>query len=608
MAVPLRDRLGFLTRLPTLMKCTSDDDVPCPGYLFEEIAKISHDSSGSSQCLLEHLLNRLQNNSCHVKLKVLKILLYMCTHGSSQFLQQLKRNSTFIQEAAVFAGPPDPLHGNSLYQKVRAAAQDLASALFSDTLLPPPSAQPCRPLPPTGMGSQPSPCSSLQGFGFTSERSGSPSASEALLATIQKAAEVVASAVLPSSEFPPPCPRELQDDAYQPVTAPSPGKSCAVPRKPPAAAALSMRVSHRPGQAGGGWEETDSGHSSQNSSQENGELSRTSDSCSKSGSDSPSGASRELGNVTERVEGDCMQELSLVSELTRGSKVFLTREEAQHFIKECGLLNCEVVLELLSRMLQDPSELVCMRSMCAISSLLCSDLLAHEQIFMITRQHLQQLSQRSPGPVANKATKLLRQFEALCRSCSSPKRSQLDMDPSTPARGAPQHTCDLLTDLMPLAGETVLKPVSLAPFLSETCKSPAFDVHPAAVPAPEGEQGTEAEICEQFGAVASGGRCQQEVECRLMGPEPQLDAAQMDSGPAQMLHGRQGEAAPPQSLSLFAGMELVALPGTAVANSGGEECASRVPRTLPCTGTASTKAHRGSKGSREPSAFSFLNM
>ncbi|XP_043353498.1 AP-4 complex accessory subunit tepsin isoform X5 [Dermochelys coriacea] len=584
MAAPLRDRLGFLSRLPTLMKGTSDDDIPCPGYLFEEIAKISHDSPGSSQCLLEHLLNRLQTNSCHVKLKVLKILLYVCTHGSSQFLQQLKRNSTFIQEAAVFAGPPDPLHGNSLYQKVREAAQDLASALFSDALLPPPSAQPCRPLPPTA------------------------SASEALLATIQKAAEVVASAVLPSPEFPPPCPRELQDDAYQPVTAPSPGKSCAVPQKPPAATAHSMRVSHQPGQAGGGWEETDSGHSSQNSSQENGELSRTSDSYSKSGSDSPSGASRELGNVTERVEGDCVQELSLVSALTRGSKVFLMREEAQHFIKECGLLNCEVVLELLSRMLQDPSELVCMRSMCAISSLLCSDLLAHEQIFVITQQHLQQLSQRSPGPVANKATKLLRQFEALCRSCPSPKRSQPDTDPSTPARGSPQHTRDLLTDLMPLAGETVLKPVSLAPFLLKTCKSPAFDVHPVAVPAPEGEQGTEAEICEQFGAVASGGRCQQEVECRLAGREPQLDATRMDSGPAQMLHGRQGAAAPPQSLSLFAGMELVALPGTAVANSGGKECASHVPRTLPCTGTARTKAHGDSEGSREPSAFSFLNM
>uniref|UniRef100_A0A8C3XT31 AP-4 complex accessory subunit Tepsin n=1 Tax=Chelydra serpentina TaxID=8475 RepID=A0A8C3XT31_CHESE len=519
----LRDRhwLG-LFQLPTLMKGTSDDDIPCPGYLFEEIAKISHDSPGSSQCLLEHLLNRLQNNSCHVKLKVLKILLYMCTHGSSQFLQQLKRNSTFIQEAAVFAGPPDPLHGNSLYQKVRAAAQDLASALFSDTLLPPPSAQPCRPLPPTGK--------------------------------------------------------------HQ-----SPG-------------------GHQPGQAGGGWEETDSGHSSQNSSQENGELSRTSDSYSKSGSDSPSGASRELGNVTERVEGDCRQELSLVSALTRGSKVFLTREEAQHFIKECGLLNCEVVLELLSRTLQDPSELICMRSMCAISSLLCSDLLAHEQIFVITRHHLQQLSQRSPGPVANKATKLLRQSEALCRSCRSPKRSPPDTDPSAPAGGSPQHTRDLLTDRMPLAGETVLKPVSLAPFLSATFKAPAFHVHPAAMPAPAGEQGTEAETREQSGDVAPSGRCQQEVEFRLAGPEPQLDAARMDSGCAQTLTGRRGAAAAPQSLSLFAGMELVALPGTAVASPGGEECASRVPWTLPCTGASGAKAHGDSEGSREPSAFSFLNM
>ncbi|XP_032653188.1 AP-4 complex accessory subunit tepsin isoform X1 [Chelonoidis abingdonii] len=608
MAAPLRDRLGFLSRLPTLMKGTSDDDVPCPGYLFEEIAKISHDSPGSSQCLLEHLLNRLQNNSCHVKLKVLKILLYMCTHGSSQFLQQLKRNSTFVQEAAVFAGTPDPLHGNSLYQKVRAAAQDLASALFLDTLSPPLSAQPSRPLPPTGMGCKPGPCSSLQGFGFTSEKSSSPSAGEALLATIQKAAEAVASAVLPSPEFPLPCPRELQDDAYQPVTAPSPGKSCVVPQKPPAAAAHSMRVCHQPGQAGGGWEETDSGHSSQNSSQENGELSRTSDSYSKSGSDSPSGASRELGNVTERVEGDCLQELSLVSALTRGSKVFLTREEAQHFIKECGLLNCEVVLELLSRTLQDPSQLVCMRSMCAISSLLCSDLLAHEQISVITRPHLQQLSQRRPGPVSNKATKLLRQFEALCRSCPSPKRSEPDMDPSAPAGGSPQHTRDLLMDLMPLAGDTVLKPVSLTPFLLETCKAPAFDAHPVAVPAPAGEQSTEAETCEQFGDVAPGCRYQQEVECRLTGPEARLDAARIDSGRAQTLNGRQGAAVPSQSLSLFAGMELVALPGTAVASPGGEGCASCVPQTLPCTGTASTNAHGDSDGSREPSAFSFLNM
>ncbi|MEJ1269205.1 centrosomal protein 131 [Cricetulus griseus] len=104
-APPLRDRLSFLHRLPILLKGTSDDDTPCPGYLFEEIAKISHESLGSSQCLLEYLLNRLDSSSGHVKLKVLKILLYLCGHGSSSFLLTLRRNSALIQEATGLAWP-----------------------------------------------------------------------------------------------------------------------------------------------------------------------------------------------------------------------------------------------------------------------------------------------------------------------------------------------------------------------------------------------------------------------------------------------------------------------------------------------------------------------
>lgn len=31
-------------QLPILLKGTSDDDIPCPGYLFEEIASILHHS------------------------------------------------------------------------------------------------------------------------------------------------------------------------------------------------------------------------------------------------------------------------------------------------------------------------------------------------------------------------------------------------------------------------------------------------------------------------------------------------------------------------------------------------------------------------------------
>ncbi|XP_040979827.1 AP-4 complex accessory subunit tepsin isoform X2 [Aquila chrysaetos chrysaetos] len=535
MAAPLRDRLSFLSRLPVLLRGTADDDVPCPGYLFEEIAKISHESPGSSQCLLEYLLNRLQSTSCHVKLKVLKILLHTCTQGSPQFVLQLKRNACFIREATVFAGPPDPLHGNSLNQKVRAAAQDLASVLFSDAPLPQPAALPARPLPPTGMGSSPSPCGSLQGFGFSSEKSGSASTGEALLSTIQRAAEAVAHAVLPSPEGPWPRRRELHEDAYQPVRAPSPTRSPAGAVKPPAAtAAHSTRVSHQPGLAGGGWEEADSGHSSQDSSQGNGELSRTSDSCSKSGSDSHSGASRELTHVAER----------------------------------CGLLNCEVVLELLSRALEDPSDSVRMRSMCAISSLMCSDLLSLDQIFAVTRQHLQQLSQGSPGPVANRATKILRQFEALCRGQPSPKNACLDSDPSALAVGSAPCTGDLLTDIPLLAGESILTPLSAAPV-------------PVAVPARSEEQGVEAETHGQPGAMVPACPCEQEAVSRLAG---------------DMV----GTPAPSRSLSLFAGMELVARPSAVLC----PDSPPAEPRTLSQPKDRQTDV----EGSQQTSAFAFLNM
>ncbi|NXI41690.1 AP4AT protein, partial [Galbula dea] len=568
MAAPLRDRLSFLSRLPMLLRGTADDDVPCPGYLFEEIAKISHESPGSSQCLLEYLLNRLQSNSCHVKLKVLKILLHTCTQGSPQFALQLKRNACFIREAAAFTGPPDPLHGNSLNQKVRVAAQDLASVLFSDAPLPQPATIPARPLPPSGMGSSLSSSGSLQGFGFSSEKSSSASTGEALLSTIQRAAEAVAHAVLPAPEGSWPRCKELHEDTYEPVQAPSPARSPARAVKPPAATtAPSTRVRHQPGLAGGGWEEADSGHSSQDSSQEAGDLSHASDSCSKSGSDSHSRASRELSHGAERVDadslGDCVREVSLVSALTCGSRVFLTREEAQHFVKECGLLNCEVVLELLSRALEDPSDSVRMRSLCAISSLMCSDLLSLDQIFAVTRQHLQQLSQGSPGPVANRATKILRQFEALCRGQPSPK----NLDPS--ALHVDSATCsgDLLTDILPLPGESILTPLSPAPL-------------PVPTLACSEKQGLEAEAHGQPGATMPACPCKQEMVNKLA-----RDTA--DS------------LAPSCSLSLFAGMELVAPPGTLLCL----DSPPAEPRTLSEPQDRQTDA----EGSQQPSAFAFLN-
>ncbi|XP_072846841.2 AP-4 complex accessory subunit tepsin isoform X2 [Pogona vitticeps] len=505
--------------------------------------------------------------------QVLKILLHMCSHGSSYFLLQLKRNSSFIQEATVFAGPPDPLHGNSLYQKVRMTAQDLASALFSDALLPQPATQPSKELPSTGMGSKSSPHGSLQGFGF--ERSSSTSTGKVLLATIQKAAEVVATAMLPGQQLANPHGRELTGDAYEPVMAPSPGKPSTLSTNPSSVTAHKMRVNHQPGQAGGGWEELDHGQSSQNSLQENSEWSRTSDSYSKSGSDNHSGV-LETGSAAERMEAenlaDCLQEMSLVSKLTKGSKVFLTREETQRFIKECGLLNCEVVLVLLNQTLKDPSECIRMRAMCAIYSLMCSDLLSHDQIFAITQQHLQELSQESPGPVANKVTKILRQFEALCRSHPTSKNLPSVGNQSVPAKTALKPTDDLLTDTLPFAGETILKPMNL--FTSGPCLS-------------EGQVLDSLSSCQPD--LPPAGLSQQGAECRHPDADLQED--------------RPPRGDPDGTVSLFAGMELVASSSRTLVATDAQECISSVPQTMSCTGSA-----KDSEDHQEASVFSFLNV
>ncbi|XP_070937907.1 AP-4 complex accessory subunit tepsin isoform X2 [Macaca nemestrina] len=678
-------------QLPILLKGTSDDDVPCPGYLFEEIAKISHESPGSSQCLLEYLLSRLHSSSGHGKLKVLKILLYLCGHGSSSFLLILKRNSAFIQEAAAFAGPPDPLHGNSLYQKVRAAAQDLGSTLFSDTVLPLAPSQPLGNPPATGMGSQARPHGTLQGFGYSKEhgRTGAGSAGEAFLSTIQKAAEVVASAMRPGPESPSTQRLLPRGDTYQPATMPSanhgpptlgnplpgaiPGPRGIEARAPPlgvwvtpschrwgfAAMEANPRASHtaggdgtrggsrcplglvfaeagakvagypssaqdsvpkalvqgpgrwawgwpealgispailfppamrhQPGQAGGGWDELDSSPSSQNSSQ-NSDLSRVSDSGSHSGSDSHSGASREPGDLAERVEvvalSDCQQELSLVRTVTRGPCAFLSREEAQHFLKACGLLNCEAVLQLLTCHLRGTSECTQLRALCAIASLGSADLLPQEHILLRTRPRLQELSMGSPGPVTNKATKILRHFEASCGQLSPARGTSAEPGPTAALPGP----SDLLTDAVPLAGSQLfLQPLSST---AVSCRSPvpSSGMPPSPVPTPPPDASPIPARGDPSKAKA------RLAESRGWGPEQVLGGTDSPKrGPSDCAWSRD---------SLFAGMELVTCPRLVGAGAAaGESCldAPQAPQT-----SSQRTAVKEPPGS-EPSAFAFLN-
>uniref|UniRef100_A0A8C9US17 TEPSIN adaptor related protein complex 4 accessory protein n=1 Tax=Spermophilus dauricus TaxID=99837 RepID=A0A8C9US17_SPEDA len=498
---PLVGFLCLLVFLPILLKGTSDDDVPCPGYLFEEIAKISHESLGSSQCLLEYLLNRLDSSSGHVKLKVLKILPYLCSHGSSSFLAQAQPPLVGFLCLLVFAGPPDPLHGNSLYQKVRAAAQDLGSTLFSDAMLPLPPSQPPRGLAPAGMGSQSRPQGTLQGFGYSKEQA-------------------------------------------------------------------QAATRHQPGQAGGGWDELDSSPSSQNSSQ-NSDLSRASDLGSRSGSDSQSGASREPGDLAERAEAmatsDCQQELSLVRTLVQGPRTFLSREEAQHFLKECGLLNCEAVLELLLHRLGRAGEHEQMRALSAIASLSCADLLPLEHILLLSQSRLQELSRGSPGPVTSKATKILRHLEASCGQQPPAPRSCTEPGPAATLAGP----SDLLTGPSPPpGGQAFLQPLSSTPALPRSpVPSPPLDSCPLPIPGDTNEAETSLAVS------------------REQGPDTP------NRGPSRCRG------------SLFAGMELVACP-----HLGGTRASIEAPHPAQPPQARAQKAMVAEPVGSEPSAFPFLNV
>ncbi|KAG7252431.1 hypothetical protein CRUP_020598, partial [Coryphaenoides rupestris] len=122
---------------------------------------------------------------------VLKIFVHLCAHGSNHFLTELRRNSTFIQQASAYSGPPDPVHGTALFQKVRNTAQEVGRLLFTDTILDKSSPSLSFPAAQTpGMGSGVTHRTGMQGFGSSPAMKGSAT-SGTLLGRI-KAAEVVA--------------------------------------------------------------------------------------------------------------------------------------------------------------------------------------------------------------------------------------------------------------------------------------------------------------------------------------------------------------------------------------------------------------------------------
>ncbi|KAH9253729.1 hypothetical protein BASA81_008347 [Batrachochytrium salamandrivorans] len=116
-----------------LNKATSADSSPTPGYLFDEIAKVTHDPTGNDR-LVEYLLRRLESTNADVKFKVLNIIKQVCRKGNAAFRKSLQRDgATQIKLLLKFHCPPDALRGDEPSRKVREYAQEALTAIFDAT-------------------------------------------------------------------------------------------------------------------------------------------------------------------------------------------------------------------------------------------------------------------------------------------------------------------------------------------------------------------------------------------------------------------------------------------------------------------------------------------
>ncbi|XP_046584806.1 AP-4 complex accessory subunit Tepsin-like [Haliotis rubra] len=395
-------RISFVNKISTLLKATSDDDKPIPGYLYKEISGISHESMGYCESLLEYLVDRLEKNSYHVKLKVLKVMRYTVDNGHPNFKAGLMRSARGVRAATKYGGPPDPLHGNIPYIMVRKVAQELCEVLFEVEESTNPrtgETTPARPPPKAMMGLGPSSNSGkMEGFG-NSPRNEQKSLGDTIINGISKIAEKMAEtdsdrqrAVLASldggsGQYQPPViislePITTDDTVPQPIISP-------VRKTPP---------KHVPGKAGGGWDD-DPPTPSRGSDKKH----------------SNSGGSSDLADRLESVTlADWSTEENLVTSIVDDpSRLLLSQSQLAAFQRRCSGLNSEKVLDFIIQRLTSDQEPVVMKSMLLLETYLRSDLVNLEYLVSTSEQSLLAVHGHWTGPPRSKARKIIRILEKL---------------------------------------------------------------------------------------------------------------------------------------------------------------------------------------------------
>ncbi|KAI0232550.1 AP-4 complex accessory subunit tepsin [Lamellibrachia satsuma] len=399
----LVDKVTFVNKLPLLNSATSDDDRPVTGAMYQELCNVTFSSGSNCQQVLDFLLSRLDDQSCYVKLKVLKILKYLVERGHPQFRQSLRRTSQGVTDTTKFSRPVSGVHSD-FSGMVRTEAKELCELMFNvadnDSEIP---RQPAVQQTVTGgMGSSGT-SSKMQGFGNMAQPK--RSMIDRLTNGLQGFADTIMNpsswkqttnvSVLPQENqfgaFVPIKldPKVLVDHEQDMLDLEQPVKRAAPALTPSNAHHLTR--GHKRGVAGGGWEEPEETCDSH--------MTR---SCDTSDSSSTNQTSRLEAEESEDREAELV-----VDTLKSAASDLLTRAELRTFTAKCTTLNCDAVVKQLNQLLATSDTADVLRSLCLLECLLRTDLVSIDQVALTCLTSLSHLStSQHPASILMKARKV----------------------------------------------------------------------------------------------------------------------------------------------------------------------------------------------------------
>ncbi len=83
-----------------LSKATAATEEPTAGWMYHSIAKMTKESPTTCDNVINWLMNRLNDNSPHVKKKVLIIIKNVAQQGDSEFARMLTKKTEQIKSYA----------------------------------------------------------------------------------------------------------------------------------------------------------------------------------------------------------------------------------------------------------------------------------------------------------------------------------------------------------------------------------------------------------------------------------------------------------------------------------------------------------------------------